>query len=139
MTESESTAAGGNPAVTVLGIDTIVTVGSRIYGKPRDRRQAHETLAALSGRRHEVISGICLIEAGAVRTAGARTTVEFRSLDAHAIDAYLDTGEWQGRAGAYAVQERGALLVRAIEGDYLGVVGLPVATLVELAPGLLGV
>ncbi|MGI8507655.1 MAG: Maf family protein [Solirubrobacteraceae bacterium] len=136
---SEPAGPGSEPGVTVLGVDTIVTLEGRIYGKPRDREHAHETLAALSGQRHEVISGICLIERGRVRTAGARTRVELRSLDANAIDAYLDTGEWRGRAGAYAVQERGALLVRAIEGDYLGVVGLPVAALVELAPGLLGV
>ena len=73
-----------------------------------------------------------------MRTAAARTLVEFQPLDAPAIDSYLDAGEWCGRAGAYAIQDRGALLVRAIEGDYLNVVGLPVAALVELAPGLLG-
>ncbi len=130
--------AASAPGATVLGVDTLVTIGSRIYGKPRDREHAHETLAALAGRRHAVISGICVIEAGRVRTAAASTLVELRRLDARAIDSYLDAGEWHDRAGAYAIQGRGALLVRGIEGDYLGVVGLPVAALVELAPGLLG-
>jgi septum formation protein len=130
--------AAAEPAATVLGVDTLVTIGGRIYGKPRDREHARETLEELAGRRHAVISGVCLIEQGRVRTAVASTLVEFRRLDGPALDAYLDDGEWSARAGAYAIQGRGALLVRAIEGDYLNVVGLPVATLVELAPGLLG-
>lgn len=122
----------------VLGVDTVVTIGGRIYGKPRDREHARETLEALAGRRHAVISGICVIERDATRTAAARTLVDLRALDARLIESYLDTGEWRGRAGAYAIQGRGALLVRAIDGDYLNVVGLPVAALAELAPKLLG-
>jgi septum formation protein len=121
---------------TVLGVDTVVTLTGRVYGKPRDRDHAAEILRALAGRRHAVISGVCLIEADRTRTAAARTLVEFRDLDAAAIDSYLDTGEWRERAGAYAIQGRGAVLVRAIDGDYLNVVGLPVATLVDLMPGL---
>ncbi len=133
----KATAVGGRPSAAVLGVDTIVAVGARIYGKPPDRAAAGETLRALSGRRHAVISGLCLVEGERVRTAAARTLVEFRSLDEATIDAYLDSGEWRDRAGGYAIQGRGALLVRAIEGDYLNVVGLPVAALVDLAPGLL--
>ncbi len=124
-------------ACPVLGVDTIVALGSRIYGKPADRAAAGETLRALSGREHTVLSGVCLIDEGRSRTAAARTRVVFRALSAAEIDAYLDTGEWQGRAGGYAIQERGALLVSGIDGDYLNVVGLPAATLVELAPWLL--
>jgi septum formation protein len=120
----------------VLGVDTVVTVGGRLYGKPRDRADAAEMLRALSGRRHAVISGLCVIEPGRTRTAAARTAVEFRELDDAAIGSYLDTGEWRERAGAYAIQGRGALLVREIEGDYLNVVGLPVATLIDLMPRL---
>ena len=71
-----------------------------------------------------------------MRTAAARTLVEFRRLSPATIDSYLDCGEWRDRAGGYAIQGRGALLVRAIEGDYLNVVGLPVAALVDLAPWL---
>jgi septum formation protein len=125
------------PHGAVLGVDTIVSLGSRIYGKPADRTAAGETLRALSGRRHAVISGLCLIEGERVRTAAARTLVEFRELPETAIEQYLDSGEWRERAGGYAIQGRGALFVRAIEGDYLNVVGLPVAALVDLAPWLI--
>lgn len=125
------------PAAAVLGVDTIVALGSRVYGKPADRYAAGETLHALAGRRHAVISGLCLIEGDRIRTAAARTLVEFRELPEAAIERYLDSGEWRERAGGYAIQGRGALLVRAIEGDYLNVVGLPVAALVDLAPWLI--
>jgi septum formation protein len=131
-------AAVGPGAAPVLGVDTIVSVGATIYGKPADRAAAAQTLRALSGRRHAVISGLCLIEGERVRTAAARTLVEFRPLSEATIASYLDCGEWRDRAGGYAIQGRGALLVRAIEGDYLNVVGLPVAALVDLAPWLTG-
>ncbi len=133
-----SAVAAGAPDAVVLGVDTIVALGGRIYGKPRDRAHAGETLAALAGRQHAVIGGVCLIEAGRTRTLAPTTLVTMRPLDAAAIDRYLDTGEWRDRAGAYAIQGRGALLVRAIEGDYLNVVGLPIAALVELVPALFG-
>jgi len=126
---------GGLP---ILGVDTVVSLGARIFGKPRDEAHAAEMLAALAGRRHVVFSGLCLIEpgpaGGRTRTAAAQTVVEFRALDRSALDAYVATGEWQGRAGAYAIQGVGATLVNRIEGDYLGVVGLPVSTLLDLAP-----
>jgi septum formation protein len=123
----------------VLGVDTIVTLGGRIYGKPADVEEARETLRALAGRRHAVLSGVCLIAGQRVRTAVSTTLVEVRPLEDALIEWYLATGEWSGRAGGYAIQGRGAALVRSIEGDYLNVVGLPVATLLELAPELLGV
>jgi septum formation protein len=124
------------PAATVLGVDTVVTLGGQLYGKPRDRAHAGAILRVLAGRRHAVISGVCLIAGGRSRTAAALTLVEFRGLDEVTIESYLDTGEWRDRAGAYAIQGRGAVLVRAIEGDYLNVVGLPVAALIDLVPGL---
>ncbi len=120
----------------MLGVDTIVTLGGRIYGKPHDRAHARATLMALAGHRHAVIGGICLIAHGRVRTLAASTLVAMRPLDETAIERYLDTGEWRDRAGGYAIQGRGALLVSSTEGDYLNVVGLPVAALVELAPWL---
>jgi septum formation protein len=123
----------------VLGVDTIVTLGGRIYGKPADVEEARETLRALAGRRHAVLSGVCLIAGQRVRTAVSTTLVDVRPLEDALIEWYLATGEWSGRAGGYAIQGRGAALVRSIEGDYLNVVGLPVATLLELAPELLGV
>lgn len=121
----------------VLGVDTIVALGARVYGKPVDASEARETLTALAGRRHTVLSGICLIEDGRARHAVASTNVEFCALDRELIDWYVDTGEWRERAGGYAIQGRGAALVQAIDGDYLNVVGLPVTTVLQLAPGLL--
>ncbi len=93
-------------------------------------------LSTLAGRAHEVVSGICVVQDGEARTASATTRVRFRDLDAAAVDWYVSTGEWEGRAGGYAIQGRGAALVAGIEGDYLNVVGLPVAVLVELVPGI---
>jgi septum formation protein len=121
----------------VLGVDTVVAIAARIYGKPPDEAAARTTLHALAGRRHAVISGVCLIDSGTARTAAATTLVQFRAAGPQLIDWYLSTGEWRQRAGGYAIQGRGAALVAGIEGDYLNVVGLPLATLLELAPGLL--
>jgi septum formation protein len=131
-------AAAVAPAeLPVLGVDTVVSLGAQIFGKPRDAAHATEMLTALAGARHVVVSGVCLIDGDRVRTVAAQTAVAFRTLDRGAIDAYVRTGEWQGRAGAYAIQGRGATLVERIEGDYLNVVGLPVPTLLDLAPQLL--
>jgi septum formation protein len=131
--------AGEGSGGLVLGVDTVVSLGARMYGKPADPAEARATLGALAGRRHAVISGICLIgEDGRSRTASAQTLVEFRALPEPLIDWYVASGEWRERAGGYAIQGRGAALVAAIEGDYLNVVGLPVPTLLELEPDLLG-
>jgi len=125
--------AGGR----VLAVDTVVCIGRRMYGKPTDADQARRTLRALAGRRHAVIGGLCLIEGGRWRTATSTTLVDFRALDEAVIDWYLASNEWRERAGGYAIQGRGAALVASIEGDYLNVVGLPLATLLALAPELL--
>jgi septum formation protein len=133
--KAASVGAGDAP---VLGVDTVVSIGSRIYGKPGDPAAARETLRALSGRRHVVTSGVCVISSeGRARTAATTTVVEFRPLSEPLIDSYVAAGEWRGRAGGYAIQGRGAALIAGIEGDYWNVVGLPVATLLELLPGLL--
>lgn len=126
----------GDADPPVLGVDTIVSIGATIYGKPRDAAHAGAMLAELGGREHVVLSGVCLIARGRVRTAAARAVVEFRALDDAAVERYVATGEWRGRAGGYAIQGRGATLVTRIDGDYLGVVGLPVSTLLDLDPGL---
>jgi len=125
------------PKLAVLGVDTVVCAGERMYDKPRDEREARATLEALAGRAHTVISGICLIEGGERRSAAASTVVEFRELDRALLDWYIASGEWRDRAGGYAIQGRGAALVRRVEGDYLNVVGLPAATLLDVAPWLL--
>lgn len=127
--------AAGEP-LPVLGVDTVVSLGMRLFGKPADPDDAVAMLTALAGRRHLVTSGVCLIADGEERSAAAETVVEFRALDGGAVDAYVRTGEWRDRAGGYAIQGRGATLVERIEGDYLNVVGLPVATLIHLAPYL---
>ncbi len=112
----------------VLAVDTLVALDGRIYGKPADAAQARATLAALGGRTHEVISGAVLDD----RATIAVTHVTFRPIDDALMEWYLATGEWRDRAGGYAIQGRGAALVRGIRGDYLNVVGLPVAALLDL-------
>ena len=123
------------PGELVLGADTLVTVDGAILGKPRDAVQAAEYVALLAGRAHTVVGGIALASGGAiVAEAVERTTVTFRALDAAEVAAYVALGEWRGRAGGYAIQGRGALLVRRIAGDYLNVVGLPLARLLDVLP-----
>jgi septum formation protein len=122
----------------VLGVDTVVSLDGRIYGKPDSESQARATLRALAGREHTVVSGVCVVEAGAVRTALVRTAVRFAALTGPVLDWYLASGEWRDRAGGYAIQGRGAALVAGIAGDYTNVVGLPVPTVLALLPGRLG-
>lgn len=122
---------------TVLGADTVVVLEDRIYGQPADAGAARATLEALSGREHCVLSGVCVLHRGEARQSHALTRVRFRTLSARELDWYLESGEWRSRAGAYAIQARGAALVEAIAGDYQNVVGLPVATLLGLVPDLL--
>ncbi|MBA2506940.1 MAG: septum formation protein Maf [Thermoleophilaceae bacterium] len=117
----------------VLGVDTVVVLDGRIIGKPGDGSQAREHLEALSGREHEVWSGICL----SGQVSHAVTRVRFNPLLDEDLDWYLATGEWRERAGGYAIQGKGAALVAEIAGDYWNVVGLPVAELNRMAPGLI--
>ena len=121
----------------VLGADTAVVLGDRVLGKPVDRAEAAEFLAALNGSTHEVMTGIAVVDAGGERSDVAVTQVRFRALDRTTLDWYLATGEWRDRAGGYAIQGRGAALVESIEGDYWNVVGLPVPALLRLVPDLL--
>jgi septum formation protein len=122
----------------VLGVDTLVAIDLEIWGKPPSEEAARDTLRTLGGRTHEVVSGVALAEEdGTVRAATATTRVTFRPLDEQTIDWYLRSGEWEDRAGGYAIQGRGGALVERIEGDYLNVVGLPVGTLLGLWPDLL--
>jgi septum formation protein len=131
--------AGERP---VLGVDTEVVLDGRVFGKPGNAAEAEAMLEALAGRTHEVVSGLCLITPGWEQVEHEVTRVSFRELDARDLAAYIGTGEWEGRAGAYAVQRRGAALLERIEGDYLNVVGLPAALLVRLLaerfPGVYG-
>ncbi len=126
---SVSDGAGDRP---VLGVDTEVVLDGRIYGKPGDATEAETMLEALGGRTHIVVSGLCLATPGWEMVDHEWTHVTFRPLTARDLATYVATGEWQGRAGAYAIQGRGAVLVDRIEGDYLNVVGLPASLLVRL-------
>ena len=129
--------AGERP---VLGVDTIVHCGARVFGKPRDAQEAVEILEGLSARTHDVISGLCLVTPGWAVVEHEVTHVTFRPLTARDLATYVASGEWEGRAGGYAIQGLGAALVQRIEGDYLNVVGLPAAALVRvLADRLAGV
>jgi len=127
----------GTEAEVVLGCDTLVALDGAIYGKPSNEREARGTLRALSGAVHEVVSGLVLLLPDGERTAIVRTKVAFRAFDEGLLDWYLAIGEWRGRAGGYAIQGAGAALVRKVEGDYENVVGLPLATLLEIYPELL--
>ncbi|HEX5909363.1 MAG TPA: Maf family protein [Thermoleophilaceae bacterium] len=117
----------------VLGADTTVALDGAVLGKPADRAEARSHLQRLSGGTHEVWSAVAF-RGEAVADV---TSVTFRDLGP-LLDWYVDTGEWEGKAGAYAIQGLGAALVERIEGDYNCVVGLPVAALLALAPDLIG-
>jgi septum formation protein len=130
--------AAAVPAPLTLGADTVVALHGEIFGKPRDVGEAREFLARLAGREHEVVGGIALAADGDVVAAAVEVTrVRFRAFGPAIVDWYLGTGEWRGRAGGYAIQGAGAALVAGIDGDYLNVVGLPLARLLELRPELL--
>jgi septum formation protein len=138
----------------VLAVDTEVVIGGRVLGKAADRDAARARLEALSGRTHSVLSGVVVLGAPRGSHAGdepgereatkggggegpevsgvARSEVTFRALDAATLERYLESGEWRDRAGAYAIQGLGSMLVERIEGDFSNVVGLPLGLLIEL-------
>jgi septum formation protein len=127
------------PGAVVIGCDTDVAIEGRLLGKPGDEDEARRFLRLLSGRSHEVLSGLLLAgpEEAAERSGVARSTVTFRDLGEADVEGYLAAGEWRERAGGYAVQGLGATLVARVEGDVSNVIGLPVGLLLELAPELL--
>jgi septum formation protein len=115
----------------VLGVDTLVALDARVFGKPVDAAEGRSFLRALSGRTHTVHSGLCLRVSGVEHVRRAESEVTFAPLSDADIEWYIGTGEWRDRAGAYAVQGRGAALVRAVNGDFQNVVGLPVPELLD--------
>ena len=127
--DSVADIAGDRP---ILGVDTAVVLDDQVYGKPHGAGQAEEMLEALSGRTHDVVSGLCLRTRAWEEVEAETTRVTFRVLTPRDIATYVAAGEWEGRAGAYAIQGLGAALVERIEGDYLNVVGLPAALLIRL-------
>lgn len=131
--------AGDRP---VLGVDTEVVLDGRVYGKPADEAEAEAMLDELSGKTHDVISGLCVLTPAWEELRHAVTRVSFRALTPRELGLYVVSEEWRERAGGYAIQGLGAALVERIEGDYLNVVGLPAALLVGLLaerfPGVYG-
>jgi septum formation protein len=124
--------AGSAEDRPVLGVDTEVVLEGHVYGKPGDESEAEAMLEALSGKTHEVVSGLCLLTPGWEELRHEVTRVTFRSLTPRELGLYVASDEWRERAGGYAIQGRGAGLVERIDGDYLNVVGLPAALLVDL-------
>jgi septum formation protein len=116
----------------VLGVDTVVVCAGNTLGKPANASEAEEMLEVLSGKTHDVVSGLCLRTPAWEELHREVTHVTFRSLTPRDVATYIAAGEWEGRAGGYAIQGLGASLVERIEGDYLNVVGLPAALLVRL-------
>lgn len=115
----------------VIGADTIVVLGNRIMGKPRDRADAREMLSDLAGKTHKVITGVAVVDTAGLQTVSHAeiTRVVFRPLSMREIDGYLDLDEPYDKAGAYAIQGHAALFIERIEGCYYNVVGLPVVAL----------
>lgn len=109
----------------VLAADTVVALGNRIFGKPQSRQDALDMLAALSGKTHEVFTGVALDVSGKTQSSLSITRVQFREIDELEAVAYWNSGEPADKAGAYAIQGLGGAFVRAIQGSYSGVVGLP--------------
>lgn len=124
--------AEGFPEDTVISADTIVVLDGKILGKPKDEEDAFRMLSSLSGRTHEVFTGVCVLHSGRRLIFAERTEVSFFPLSEDEIRAYIATGEPADKAGAYGIQGKGCTLVKAISGDYNNVVGLPVAGLNRL-------
>jgi len=132
LAEEKSGSLAPSPGEVILAADTIVVLDDEILGKPSDDADAVEMLMRLSGRAHDVLTGIALRGGGEVRSNVARTRVTFRSFDRAECEAYVATGEPLDKAGAYGIQGFGAALVDRIEGDYFNVMGLPVPTFLDL-------
>jgi septum formation protein len=125
LARAKAAAVPGGPGDLVLAADTVVALGRRMLGKPTDAGEAAAFLRLLSGRRHSVITAVAVSCGGAVRSRAVETAVRLKRLDPPEIAAYLDTGEWRGKAGGYAVQGAAAAFVPWISGSYGAVVGLP--------------
>lgn len=117
---------------TIIAADTVVAIDGKILGKPADAEEAAAMLHLLSGRTHSVFTGVCIISAdGEQKSFAEETTVEFWQLSEQMIEDYVQSGEPMDKAGAYGIQDAGALLVKRINGDYYNVMGLPVGRLLR--------
>jgi septum formation protein len=136
QTKAETVANRISSDALVLGADTVVVIDGEILGQPRDDQDARRMLKLLSGKRHEVLTGLALVRPGRtprIVVNHETTRVRFCEMSAAEIDWYVATGEPSDKAGAYAIQGRGALFIEEIQGDYFNIVGLPVRLLYELA------
>ena len=133
--KAEEVASRCDPDALIIAADTIVVCDGRILGKPRDEEDAFRMLRLLSGRTHEVYTGLCLKDKDSCVTEAERTAVRFRTLSDGEIRRYIETGEPMDKAGAYGIQGKAALFVEAIEGDYYNVVGLPLCRLGRMLAG----
>lgn len=141
--KASAVAANQRPGTLVIAGDTEVVLDGQVLGQPADEGEARAHLERLSGREHEVLGGLALLgpeedEDGRPRPREGLTAsrVRFRALDPPVLDAYLASGEWEGRAGSYAIQGLGSALVEGTEGDVSNVIGLPIPLLLELEPRL---
>ena len=135
--KAEAAAALAPTGALVLAADTVVGVGRRILGKPADAEEARRFLGLLSGRRHRVVTGVVLRRPeGRASSRLVETTLAFQRLTEQQIAAYLDTGEWQGKAGGYAIQGRAEMFVRFLSGSWSNVVGLPLFETAQLLRGV---
>ena len=135
QTKAETVVRKSSNNVLVLGADTVVVIDGEILGQPRDDHDARRMLKLLSGKGHEVLTGIALMRAGQTSQAlidHQTTRVHFVEMSSDEIDWYVSTREPNGKAGAYAIQGRGALFIGEIQGDYFNVVGLPLRLVYEL-------
>lgn len=129
-------AVGAGPGALVIACDTDVALDGKALGKPRGEVEAREHLDRMSGRAHEVLSGLVVLDGDQERSGLERTRVVFKELSEVEKQRYVDFGEWEGRSGGYAIQTLGSTLVERVEGSVSNVVGLPVGLLIELAPEL---
>ncbi len=132
-TTKARTIATLHPAQPVLAADTVVALGRRILPKAEDEATARHCLALMSGRRHRVITAVCVIDAaGMLRSKTATTLVKFAPLTSAMVEDYIQSGEWQGKAGGYAIQGRAAAFIPFISGSHSNVVGLPLFETAQL-------
>ena len=129
--EKAKVVAARHPCSIIIAADTFGVLDGRLLGKPRDEDEARLMLESMGGRRHRVVTGFTILdtETGKAVSKAVETKVYFRKLDSEEIEAYVKTGEPLDKAGAYAIQGMGALLVEKIEGDYYNVIGLPLSSL----------
>jgi len=135
--EKAAKVAADDPDALVIGADTLVTLNGGILGKPDDEEHAREMLALLSGKEHEVVTGVAaqMVDEGFCESCLSRSTVRFKNLTPADIDRYIATGEPLGKAGAYAIQGTGSTLIERFTGSHSNIVGLPVTELLRLLVG----